>query len=267
MGFYAQQGKARDCCEFYTRKIRTLKHNGEALEEYIQDRDKVATALDEWLREYVENKDSLSVARKEELQSMVFAHSFYLILFELKNWKLPSIIFEEAVQNASIAVVSAMDKFDPSKNARFSTFLVQWQFIKGAVREAIDSHSTVRVPDGVRKRTARKQKEKLRLGEELDATPFGTPQIDSYDTPTHPEVPEPGGEFVYLENMDYSNDDEASSDPEVENIIFTKEVRKMLELALEHNKAGLTENEKITVKHKHGLMDTPVLRTRKSREC
>lgn len=272
-----------DSCEFYSRYIKTIKYKGVALREYITDKDIVAESLHDWLTEYA--VVGISEACKKELRTKVLGNTFYLILHEIKSWNLIGNIFEEAVQNACIAVVGAMDQFDLSRNVKFTTFLIQCHVIKTAIRNTIEDNSVVRIPSGVRKRTATKAKALLLIGEEPDTVPFGS-HIVSLDTgeapPTEDLVEETDdagedddgetldetetqGSFAgsqYIEDVDYTRYGDKSEQYDVDNQVFVKQVKKMCELALCTDMAGLTENEKVTLKHKHGLLNAPVLRNK-----
>lgn len=258
---------ATDSCEFYSKHIQQTTFNGVPLQDYITDNDTVADSLTTWLTEY--KQGNLTPQRKEDLQTKVLSSTFYLILHELKNWNLQSSIFEEAVQNSCIAVIKAMDRFDPSLNVRFSTYIIQWQVIKTAIRDSIEIQPVVRIPSSVRKRDARKAKELVYCGEEPSSIKFGDHVISLEQQQKKPSAPEtPAYNFSgeeYLEDLSYAKheaDPDSDQDEDVEKRLFTKEIREMCEIALDTGAAKLTQNEKITLKHKHGLLNAPVLRNK-----
>jgi len=283
-----KKGVAKDICEFYSRGIQTTKYQGTNFNDYIKNKQVVTESLDTWLREYL--YEEIAEDRKKELRSKVLSNVFFLIIHEAKNWNLSSTVFEEAVQNACIAVVEAMDKFDPSKNVKFSTFIMQFHVIKTAFREAISSHCVVRMPGGINKKTSAKAKnltifevnpDSTKHHKYTDEEDYGTKngvvsgvnsilffndakeecvsakneedndnQAKSYDTQFVEE-------FVF--NSAVGNDNSQKS---LENQFFAGEIKDLCEKALCTDEAMLTDNEKLTLKHKYGLLGTPVLRNK-----
>jgi RNA polymerase primary sigma factor len=95
-----------------------------------------------------------------------------LVINIAKNYHNPLIPFEDLVQEGAIGLMTAAERYDPSKGYRFSTYATHW--IRQAISRAIDNKSkAIRIPAHVSE-TLRKL-ERLRtiltrqLGEEPSA--------------------------------------------------------------------------------------------------
>jgi DNA-directed RNA polymerase specialized sigma subunit len=258
--------KQKGSCEFYSSYLQNVEFNGVKLREYITDKQQVADSLHEWVTAYVESNDP---TYKSVLSTNILANTFYLILHELKSWHLVGTLFEEAVQNACIAVVAALDKFKPEREVKFTTYLMQCHIIKTAIRTTLAENSVVRIPNGVRRINKQKAKDLLRVKEEDTSTPE-TPAAAfiSFEKDCTKKAKDTSSEFdnvvesEYIEEVDYNRYGGDTPMFDVENEIFVHQVKQMCELALTNDIAGLTPNEKTTLKHKYGLLNANTLKNK-----
>jgi RNA polymerase sigma factor (sigma-70 family) len=61
--------------------------------------------------------------------------------------------YDDAVQAASLALVEAADRFDPSRGVTFATFC--WQAVSGAAKDSLSAEAVVHVPPKQRARGSR----------------------------------------------------------------------------------------------------------------
>lgn len=68
-----------------------------------------------------------------------------LVINIAKNYHTPLVPFEDLVQEGAIGLMTAAERFDPSKGYRFSTYATHW--IRQAISRAIDNKSkAIRIP-------------------------------------------------------------------------------------------------------------------------
>jgi RNA polymerase primary sigma factor len=69
----------------------------------------------------------------------------YIARYVAKRYSRHGIDFEDLVQEGSIGLVKALDKFDPDRGVKFSTYATFW--VRQAILEAITNKSrTIRLP-------------------------------------------------------------------------------------------------------------------------
>lgn len=91
---------------------------------------------------------------KEEL----ITSNLRLVVKIAHDFKRFELGFADLVAEGNLGLITAADKFDPSKGPRFSCYAAWW--IKQAIRKAIaDTTKTIRVPRGSAQRVIRMQKE------------------------------------------------------------------------------------------------------------
>ncbi|MBM3492946.1 MAG: sigma-70 family RNA polymerase sigma factor [Armatimonadetes bacterium] len=92
-----------------------------------------------------------------------------LVISIAKRFHSPEIPFEDLVQEGAIGLMTACERFDPSRGYRFSTYATHW--IRQAIGRAIDTKAhAVRIPshvsDGIRKIERCRQDLVRELGQE-----------------------------------------------------------------------------------------------------
>lgn len=93
-----------------------------------------------------------------------------LVINIAKNFRSRSIPMEDLIQEGCIGLIQAIERFEPSRGYRFSTYASHW--IKQAIGRAMDSKSkTIRLPAHVSQSIRRVERERLRLARELGAEP------------------------------------------------------------------------------------------------
>lgn len=110
-----------------------------------------------------------AIEARDEARHILAAHNLRLVIHIAKRYRGQGVPFLDLIQEGSIGLLRAVEKFDPGRGFRFSTYAVWW--IEQAMIRAIQNQSrTVRAPSNVYEQQLRyrRAEEKLRtqLGHE-----------------------------------------------------------------------------------------------------
>ena len=93
-----------------------------------------------------------------------------LVINIARSYRSRTIPLEDLIQEGAIGLMHAVERFDPSKNFRFSTYATHW--IRQSIGRAIDSKSkAIRLPAHISQSLRRIERERLRLTRELGYDP------------------------------------------------------------------------------------------------
>ena len=93
-----------------------------------------------------------------------------LVINIAKNYHTPLVPFEDLVQEGAIGLMTAAERYDPSKGYRFSTYATHW--IRQAISRAIDNKAkAIRIPAHVSETLRRLEKTRSALLRELGEEP------------------------------------------------------------------------------------------------
>lgn len=111
-------------------------------------------------------------ARKgdEEAKQKLVEANMRLVMNIAKHYRNALVPFEDLVQEGAIGLMNAVERYDPSKGYRFSTYATHW--IRQAIGRAIDNKAkTVRIPAHVAEQLRRMERERERLRRETGDEP------------------------------------------------------------------------------------------------
>lgn len=169
--------------------------------------------------------------------------------------RLPHSVFEDAVQNMSLNVLTAIAKFDPSRGTKFSNYLLM--YLRDGLYKAIKQCNVI-TPSAVREKTA----DLLEFSDEDDD---GMERHDSLTKYNNNVVP--GAINVVRGQVEFDDGTVAGVDgsyltdtPDSINSLYIDEVNAWLRFALDPENGVLTEDEAVTLRHHFGVFGCAKLR-------
>ncbi len=124
------------------KTFNSISHDDDILQMYLKDigKIKLLTAHEEKIlgKEIKENKSE--IAKRKLIQA-----NLRLVVSIAKKYIGQGVLFMDLVQEGSLGLIKAVEKFDYTKNFRFSTYATWW--IKQTIIRAISNNSrTIRIP-------------------------------------------------------------------------------------------------------------------------
>jgi RNA polymerase primary sigma factor len=118
------------------------------------------------------------VAGDQKAKEIMLKHNLRLVISIAKSYTKNDVPFLDLIQEGSIGLMRAIDKFEPEKGFKFSTYATWW--IKQAITRAIgDKSRIIKVPTHVHTRLYKIQKAERRLEVELGRDP-SLPEIAAH---------------------------------------------------------------------------------------
>lgn len=153
--------------------LNILKRNNVEIDSYTDDNGNLVadtSALDE-IPEDVNSKDltslqiylkqisqiSLLTPEEEKLlterahagdkkaKDLLTQHNLRLVVYVAKKYRNSGMAFEDLLQEGTLGLMRAVEKFEPSRNFRFSTYATWW-IRQGITRAIADQSKTIRIP-------------------------------------------------------------------------------------------------------------------------
>lgn len=165
---------------------------------------------------------------KEYCVEQILLHLYFLLPHILASKKIPPDFFDDALQNMSLSVMKAIDKFDPRRGTKFTAYLVG--YFKDALSTTFKDNNVVKAP------IAAKQKPTI--------------PIQTHDEYTTLDA--------VSDNITLKNQNDALSPVTAEQHLINKELLNFLEYALSRNADLLDEKEALVITYKYGLFGAPV---------
>lgn len=124
------------------RTFSTIAREDDILQVYLKEIGKIKllkSAEEKNLGKLIKDKDD-KIAKRKLIQA-----NLRLVVSIAKKYVGQGVLFMDLVQEGSIGLIRAAEKFDYSKNFKFSTYATWW--IKQAIIRAIANHSkSIRIP-------------------------------------------------------------------------------------------------------------------------
>lgn len=150
--------------------FNAIYHDDDVLQMYLKDIGKIKLLTAEEEKELgYQIKEGDELSAKRALKKLVRAN-LRLVVSIAKRYTGQGVLYMDLVQEGSAGLIKAAEKFDYTKNFRFSTYATWW--VKQAIVRAISNHSrTIRIPvhmsDKIRKYKRLKAKMSFELGREV----------------------------------------------------------------------------------------------------
>ena len=127
------------------RTFSTIVNNDDILQMYLKEigKKKMLTKFEEI--ELGRKIREGGIKEKEEAKKQLVQANLRLVVSIAKRYIGQGVLFMDLVQEGSLGLIKAAEKFDYKKNFKFSTYATWW--IKQTIIRAISNHSrTIRIP-------------------------------------------------------------------------------------------------------------------------
>lgn len=124
------------------KTFSAISHDDDILQMYLKDigKIKLLTAKEEKTLGKAIQENNSDIAKRKLIQA-----NLRLVVSIAKKYIGQGVLFMDLVQEGSLGLIKAAEKFDYSKNFRFSTYATWW--IKQTIIRAISNNSrTIRIP-------------------------------------------------------------------------------------------------------------------------
>ena len=133
---------SHDDIENEPKTFSAIAHDDDILQMYLKDigKIKLLTAKEEKTLGKAIQEDNSDIAKRKLIQA-----NLRLVVSIAKKYIGQGVLFMDLVQEGSLGLIKAAEKFDYTKNFRFSTYATWW--IKQTIIRAISNNSrTIRIP-------------------------------------------------------------------------------------------------------------------------
>mgnify|MGYP004583421115 CR=1 FL=1 len=153
------------------KTFSSIVNNDDILQMYLKEigRKKMLTKADE--AELGRKIQEGNPKEKEDAKKQLVQANLRLVVSIAKKYIGQGVLFMDLVQEGSLGLIKAAEKFDYRKNFKFSTYATWW--IKQTIIRAISNHSrTIRIPVHMLEKIKRYKKacSNLALDETLEST-------------------------------------------------------------------------------------------------
>ena len=127
------------------KTFSSIVNNDDILQMYLKEigREKMLTKAEEI--ELGRKIQEGTLREKEEAKKQLIQANLRLVVSIAKKYIGQGVLFMDLVQEGSLGLIKAAEKFDYKKNFKFSTYATWW--IKQTIIRAISNHSrTIRIP-------------------------------------------------------------------------------------------------------------------------
>lgn len=153
------------------KTFNSISNEDDILQMYLKDIGKIK------MLNFQEEKDLGKAIKEGEDKKAQIAKrkliqaNLRLVVSIAKKYTGQGVLFMDLVQEGSLGLIKAVEKFDYSKNFKFSTYATWW--IKQTITRAISNNSrTIRIPVHMTDKIRKYKKEYSKLSFELGREPF-----------------------------------------------------------------------------------------------
>lgn len=162
------------------KTFNSISHDDDILQMYLKDIGKVKLlksneekALGKQIKEG--NQNEVKIAKRKLIQA-----NLRLVVSIAKKYVGQGVMFMDLVQEGSLGLIKAAEKFDYSKNFKFSTYATWW--IKQTIIRAISNNSrTIRIPVHMADKIRKYKKVVTTLSFQLGREPSDTEVLKAMD--------------------------------------------------------------------------------------
>jgi len=141
------------------------------------ERDLTAKSLDDLAQKIITCSNQL-----REIKECIVRSNLRLVLYIARSYVGLGLPFGDLVQEGSIGLMRAVDKFDHTKGHRFSTYSVWW--IRQSIRRALsDQARTIRIPSYIQESIGRIWAETSKFIQERGRRPYPSEMAEKLDKP------------------------------------------------------------------------------------
>lgn len=161
------------------KSFNAIAHEDDILQTYLKEIGKVRLLKTEEEKELgrLVKEQQCNVAKRKLIQA-----NLRLVVSIAKRYVGQGVLFMDLVQEGSIGLIRAVEKFDYTKNFRFSTYATWW--IKQAIIRAIANNSkSIRIPVHMADKIRKYKKMYAKLVAELDREPTEQEMADKLNLP------------------------------------------------------------------------------------
>ena len=202
-------------------------------------------------------RSETSRERQHALKNRFIDHNLKLVVAVARDFQGLGLALQDLIQEGNIGLVRAVEKFDPTRGFKFSTYAIWW--IRQALIRAIQNHArTIRVPSHLHEALRRFRRDRDRIEHELGREPSAAEaaaaaglsleraqELDSLvREPLSLETPIPGTDSKRL--------GDAVRDPDAEQRLEELDGAR-LERATTHAIARLPDRERDILRWRFGL--------------
>ena len=175
-----------------------------------------------------------------EARNELVRHNTRLVIAIAKRYQNLGLSLMDLVQEGAIGLLTAIERFDPARGVRFSTYVYWW--VRQAVRRAVSSQGrTIRLPEYQQAQLHRLAGAAEVLRDELGREPYFDELAGALNTAaTHvQELWSSAAPPVSLDGSDVENDDDgwtdrlAAAEPLPDEIVAERQLRTSLKLVLD----------------------------------
>ncbi|MCF0105643.1 MAG: sigma-70 family RNA polymerase sigma factor [Holdemanella sp.] len=214
-------------------------------------------------------KDEMDIARRvlegdKEAKELLFTSNLRLVVSVAKKYTNRGLSFLDLIQEGNMGLNKAVDKFDPDKGFKFSTYATWW-IRQGITRAISDQARTIRIPVHMVEAMAKVAKVRKEMYQQLYREPtdeelaekMGMPVekiIDMQRNTLEPvSLESPVGDEEGTSLGDFVKDDHLSPDQYATKSLLRDQIDELLEC--------LTERERNVICYRFGLTDDQVAMT------